>query len=641
MPNLFGSGPAQVPTNGDLGTLAFQDANAVKITGGEVTAVQKTDTAISETMPSLNLDFANTKSLDPRITFTRNTTATFYDGKTMAKAEQNLMLYSEQFDNAGGWTALRASVIGNAAIAPDGSTTADYLSQLTGQTTSGAVYTADASFQALPYVFSVYAKPNGKNFIRVASTVATGSLAGCYFNVSTGAVGTADVGIVGSISAAANGYYRCIIAFTADAARTGSNRIFVADADNSSTVTDSGGVFIWGAQLEQRSAVSSYTPTTSSPVTNYIPALQTAPANSARFDHDPITGESKGLLIEEQRTNLYLYSADLNQSGTSATRSTNYPTSTVAPDGSLTGNLLVEDTSASTTHYYYKSFSATSGTSYTISCYIKAKERSIGYIQFFTTSSVFAAGTAYFDLSNVTVVISGTITSSSITPVGNGWYRVSATQSAAATATGVYGIGLTNSTASTSYTGNGISGMYFWGAQLEAGAFPTSYIPTTTAQVTRSADAASITGTNFSSWYRQDEGTVYAEYTYSADGSIIYQATDDAGNNFIRLRPLGNQHQTFYLSNGVNYAQIYDQGGLNLKTAKTATTYKVNDFAVMTNAGNIGPYNTDGSGLLPVSLTKLIIGSNTVGTSVINGTIKKLTYFPKRLSNDELVEMTS
>jgi hypothetical protein len=59
------------------------------------------------------------------------------------------------------------------------------------------------------------------------------------------------------------------------------------------------------------------------------------------------------------------------------------------------------------------------------------------------------------------------------------------------------------------YTGDGYSGIYIWGAQLEAGAFPTSYIKTEASQVTRSADSASMTGTNFSEWYRQDEGTVY------------------------------------------------------------------------------------------------------------------------------------
>ena len=88
MPNLLGSAPNQCPTNGDLGKLAFMDVVDT------VTNNPYLDTAISDTKPSLLLDFANSKTLDPRITYTRASTATYYDGKTTAVAEQNLFPYS-------------------------------------------------------------------------------------------------------------------------------------------------------------------------------------------------------------------------------------------------------------------------------------------------------------------------------------------------------------------------------------------------------------------------------------------------------------------------------------------------------------------------------------------------------------------
>ena len=77
--------------------------------------------------PSLNLDFANAKTLDPRITFTRSTTGTYYDGKTVAKAEENLATYSEDFTQVASWGATDTSVSGNTTTAPNGTSTADTL----------------------------------------------------------------------------------------------------------------------------------------------------------------------------------------------------------------------------------------------------------------------------------------------------------------------------------------------------------------------------------------------------------------------------------------------------------------------------------------------------------------------------------
>ena len=132
-------------------------------------------------------------------------------------------------------------------------------------------------------------------------------------------------------------------------------------------------------------------------------------------------------------------------------------------------------------------------------------------------------------------------TGASIVSVGNGWYLCIGTVTV--NTTGSTGINFSINNGSTnSYTGDGYSGIYLWGAQLEAGAFPTSYIPTTSASVTRNADVASMTGTNFSSWYRQDAGCFYAEYApvYTASASVpsntphVLQAYDSAAaqNNY-------------------------------------------------------------------------------------------------------------
>ena len=130
---LLGTAPNQVPTNGDLGTMAFQDQASVNIQGGlvtatispaNVTAYQIVANSYPSTPPSLMLDFANSKELDPRITFARASTATYYDGVTSAVAEQNLSLYSQAFDTTAGWGTAGGSVTGNSSTAPDSTTTA-------------------------------------------------------------------------------------------------------------------------------------------------------------------------------------------------------------------------------------------------------------------------------------------------------------------------------------------------------------------------------------------------------------------------------------------------------------------------------------------------------------------------------------
>jgi hypothetical protein len=262
--------------------------------------------------PTLNLSFALTKALDPRISFARASTARFYDGRSTAKAEENLLIRSQEFDTAS-WFKARATVTANSTAAPDGTTTADTLTQTSGQTNGGALTQSGLSaVNGLSYTLSVFAKPDGKNFISVGEDLGTGSIRRTYFDVSTGAVGTTAAGHTASIAASSNGFYRCVITFSANASRSGIAYIFMADADNNTTVVDSGGVFLWGAQLEQRSSVTAYTPTTTQPITNYVPVLLSAANNVARFDHNPVTGESLGLLIEEQRTNLLTYSAQFD-----------------------------------------------------------------------------------------------------------------------------------------------------------------------------------------------------------------------------------------------------------------------------------------------------------------------------------------
>jgi hypothetical protein len=621
---------------GSASTATTQASNAASsATAASNSAAQATAAAIGaeqivlgvasnypDISPSLSLDFANTKALDPRITFTRASTARAYDGRTVAKAEENLLQRSQEFDNAY-WSKSRITVTANATTAPDGTSTAEATSQTSGQTSAGFAGTT-VSVQNLIYTQSVFAKANTKNFVVLAENLEDSSVRLTWFDLSNGTIGTTNANHTASIVSIGDGWYRCSITYTIVSAFAGSANFYHADTNGSTTVTDSGGIYLWGAQLEQRSSVTAYTPTTTQPITNYIPVLQTAAAGVARFDHNPITGESLGLLIEEQRTNLVLRSEEFDDAYWTKTSGSITTNTVVAPDGTLTGDKLVEDSGVLAAPPRIRRDIITTG-NHTASVYAKAGERN--WLRLQRQSG--ASPNAWFDLATGTL---GTVESgltASIQAVGNGWYRCSIVKSDDSR----FQFSIADADNSTAgYTGNGFSGLFIWGAQLEAGAFPTSYIPTVASQVTRSADAASMTGANFSSWYRADEGTLYMDMTGTPATATqtAFRLSNGTTANRIQTGISGTASGLF----GRVDANASIQASLGSTAAantpyKTAFGYALNDFAVSINGASV---STDTSGILPVvNIAEFLSGGST---------FKKLAFYPERLSNAQLQALT-
>lgn len=589
--------------------------------------------------PSLMLDFANTKSLDPRITFTRASTATYYDGVTTAMAEQNLFTYSEQFDNAA-WTKTNATVTANSTTAPDGTTTADTLFETT---TNGQHRVFISAGVTGTYTISVYAKAAGRDYVALWFG---GVDKGKFFYIPAGGAGSVGGNFVNapdsaSITYVGNDWYRCSVTVSG---LSGSAQHINAclDATTYSYAGDvTKGVHIWGAQLEQRSAVTAYTATTTQAITNYIPVLKTAASGVARFDSNPTTDESLGLLIEEQRTNLLTYSSDYSNAAWTKEKSSITADTIVAPDGTLTGDKINENTSAGG-HGVYIGITATN-VIHSGSVYLKAGERTKATVFIYDVT----AATVYevkVDLSNGTVI--GTPTGTAvITSVGNGWYRVSITSSSAlVVGTSRLWIRSLDASANDSYTGNGFSGIYIWGAQLEAGAFATSYIPTVASQVTRSADAASMTGTNFTSWYNAGEGTLYGDVVTNASDNtrppFVLNSNSYSTNSFLPCITYSNTRQirTLVYSAGAVTGDLYPSTTYTVgQNIKYAGSYKVNDFAISANGTSV---TTDTSGTVPIGLDRLDIGSAS-GLNVYCGTIKKIAYYPLRVTNAQLQALTS
>jgi hypothetical protein len=586
--------------------------------------------------PSLNLDFTNSKVLDPRVTFARASGATYYDGVTTAKAEENLLLQSQTFNTT--WFQGAVTVTADTEVAPDGTTTAD---TITANATTAVHFLSQAiTFSATAYAVSVFIKGGTHNYVQLY--IGNQSVH-ANFDVTSGSgvTGTSAGVTSSSIQDVGNGWYRCSIIFTASTA----NAVAVSIVSSSSAVraeswaalgTET--VYLWGAQLEQRSAVTAYTPTTTQAITNYVPVLQTAANNVPRFDHNPVTGESLGLLIEESRTNLFQYSSEFDNAYWSKTRLSITENTIVAPDGTLTGDKLVEDTTASNTHQIARSVSYTSGTTYTYSFFAKAGERTRVAFQFPSLAFTDPINIS-FDLNTGTVVAVGAGGTASISSVGNGWFRCVGTATATITTSATTAwVRLIETGVTTIYTGDGYSGLYLWGAQLEAGAFPTPYIATGAATATRSADSASMTGTNFSSWYNQGEGTLYAEIQtprFAASGNpTLYSINTDVNNRIFAFLTIGS----------LNYrAQINSSGNTELvqNIVSSANITDVNKTVFAYKANNSVAYGRNTNSDDTTCTIPVVVEFSFGGSVGAQKYIRKLAYYPLRLTNAQLQALTS
>jgi hypothetical protein len=610
--------------------------------------------------PSLLLDFANTKQLDSRITFTRSTPAVYYDGKTTAMAEQNL--FSPSVNIGSPHQNVNNTLTNNTGTAPDGTATASLLVPNSSNTrhycTFGSYGPAGAA--GTTYTVSVYAKPSGYDyiFVQFSGTVASGgSRYGVTFNITSGAIEAGGFSFTSNvtstsaaITSAGGGWYR--VSLTLTSTLTPSNPVIYVQSMslNGSTYASGGdglpsyagngtdGAFFWGGQLEQRATATAYTVTTTQPITNYIPVLLSAGGNQARFDHNPTTGESLGLLIEEQRTNLATYSADYSNAAWGKTQCSIESNTIVAPDGTLTGDKLIEDTASSVGHFITQVVSlggSVDSSAYVFIAYAKAGQRT--RIRMFDNNQN-TSGDTTFNLSTGTIV-SGTGT---ITSVGNGWYRCAIFPLKNYSTTATPRIYLDNGTSST-YTGNGFSGVYIWGGQLEVASFATSYIATTSASATRTADAASMTGINFSSWYNQAESTFYTEVSFSATSYNVsntyhFECSDGTSSNRFLGYTGGSVAGLFVASNLVSYASLTTAAAPSLNTLfRCGFVAKTNNFALTASA--VAP-QTDNSGL-PAVVSKLNIGSNYSNGELLNGYIKKLAYYPIAVTSAQLQALTS
>jgi hypothetical protein len=370
--------------------------------------------------------------------------------------------------------------------------------------------------------------------------------------------------------------------------------------------------------------------------------IQTAAVNVPRLDFDPVTLAPRGLLIEEQRTNLLLWSEQFDNAGWTKAGATITANSTVAPTGTLTADLLTASAGLfSGAVAASPSPTISSATAYTLSAFVKKSNWRYVGLRFNTSVSGANEQVPFYDFDTDTLS-NGGVSGATIsrTLLGDGWVRLAMTFTSTSTA-GTTQIWLTNASGGTLPAKAGGEAVFLWGAQLEAGAFATSYIPTVASQVTRSADVATMTGTNFSSWYNQSAGTFVVDASTveanTANRSVYWAS--NAGNTDIVYGVAGTVRTLRVLAGGAEVASISAGTFTNNVPAKTAGAYRVNDFAASFNGGTVG---TDTTGAVPTGIDRMALGGSTSLAAInqLNGHIRQIVYFNTRLSNAQLQALT-
>ena len=363
--------------------------------------------------------------------------------------------------------------------------------------------------------------------------------------------------------------------------------------------------------------------------------IETVANGQSRLNYPMIDGKVVGCphhILEPQRTNLLPYSEDFSQSAWSKFRLSVSTDSIISPDGNSNTYEITED-STNNSHVLRQYFGSLN-TDYSFSFFVKSKsgDRYIELDLGNTTKK------SIFDIENG-IIISDTTNNAKITSLYNDWYKISISDTVLLNENS-YDIRLVDkSSGSDTYLGNGTSGVYIYGAQLEQGSYPTSYIPTTTSAVTRSAETAN--GSGDADTFNDSEGVLMAEISALSDDSTnrIFGISNNSNfNESILLRYSNNSNEIIAQVRKGGVYEFSMTHTLNDSTlfSKIAFKYKQNDFSLFVNGFEV---DTSPTGDIITGLDTLSLSY--VGGNQFFGNTKQIQYYNSSLTDSELEKISS
>lgn len=555
---------------------------------------------------------------------------------------KNLLGHTDAFSTSPSWSVSGVSILPNALSAPNGFLSADTMTAVSGAGSHRILSSAVTIPSGTPVVMSVYLKAGTHSFVQIHD----GSSASYFanFNLSTGATGTVT-GCTAAITAVGNGWYRCSISMTLNVANPVMGIALVSSAtaarNESWTAVGTETVYLWGAQLSNSASLDAYVPT--------IGAAPTAAAyHGPRLDYDPVTLVAKGLLVEEQRTNLLLQSNAFKTSPWTPSGTMSGTQNAAGPDGVANSAWTLTDSSGTNVSYYLQAATIQNNSnSVTASIYIL---KTFGAATFPGFGMLLTGGTfvyaEYTVNTNTGAAVAKTTntgtSSAKVTNAGTFWrVEITSTNNSTGNVTAsVYIAPSVNTDGSATWSVATTGSCVAYGAMLDfitggSAAFATSYIPTTSASVTRSADVASVGTSQFP--YSSTEGTWVAGF------QTIFTTTNPASTGIINFDGSANK-LAIYMATGVNYTSTFDgtlrinaTGAVTASASKSASAYDGTGRYIVSNGGTVAS-GTIASGYTSVSSVGLG-GSSGIGS--LNGWIRQITYIPRRLTNAELQARTA
>jgi hypothetical protein len=544
------------------------------------------------------------------LSFSRASSATrVASNGLIEKVRTNLLTYSNTFSNVV-WDKSNLTATGGQDD-PNGGTSAFLLTS----TATAGVYIGQAKVGL--GCLSIYAKAGTRSTF---SLIPTGYNNGAFFDLSSVTATASGIGSLAKIESVGGGWFRCSVAVSS------STDFIVSLSAINGTGSVIGDTMTFAfAQGETGDIATDYIATTTA-------AVSVGPVSGLpRLDY--LNSTCPRLLLEPQRSNLTQYSEQIDNAYWNKSGGTITANATASPDGYTNADLFTESATTGDHALFDVVNYFVSGTTYTASFFVKANGRTKVTL---ASANSDTCPRGQFDLVAQTATAVGSSFNAKIENYGNGWFRCSVSRVAPNSGLDLPYYAMNTSFVTNSYAGNGTSGMYFWGMQMEAAAYATSYIPTLGTSVTRVADNA--TKGSISSLIGQTEGTIFLDFVWGGVPPIVV----DNALMSLGYQEYGTSHIAISNYSGALYGRVtvgiasetIAFGAMTIgQRYKAALAYANNDVIFYVNGLSYGTLTS-----VSIPATSALYFTNDYPN---NKGINQALLFQTRLSNSDLASLTS